>query len=270
MTNNSQTGYAAVNSLRLYYEIHGSGQPLVLLHGAFGSTDMFSDIVPQLAQDRQVIVVDQQGHGRTTDSDRPLWYESLGDVETHIYTVSSRDGTHIAFDQVGNGPPLILVGGAFQHRALDSETARLSELLAPHFTVYHYDRRGRGESGDTQPYAVEREIDDIAALINAVGGAAFVYGMSSGAVLALHAAAQLGPARITRLVLYEPPFNTDADADKQEFAAYKAQIDVLLQENRRGDAVAFFLSNWMPPDMLTAIRQSPEWPLMEAVAPTLA
>ena len=100
-------------------------------------------------------------------------------------TVASKDGTSIAFDRSGKGPVLILVGGAFQHRALDPSTARLAELLSPNFTVFRYDRRGRGDSGDTAPYAVEREIEDIDALIQDGGGSAFLFGMSSGAVLAL-------------------------------------------------------------------------------------
>ena len=114
--------------------------------------------------------------------------------------VQSADGTTIAFDQVGKGPALILVGGAFQHRAIDPRTAQLAALLAQHFTVFHYDRRGRGDSSDTQPYAVEREVEDLAALIKEAGGQAAVFGMSSGGVLALEAA-KSGLA-ITKLALY--------------------------------------------------------------------
>src|SRR5579871_3533872 len=104
-------------------------------------------------------------------------------------TVTSKDGTTIAFDQSGQGPALILVGGALEQRALDSATAQLAALplLAQHFTVFHYDRRGRGDSTDTPPYAVEREIEDIAALIDRAGGSAYVFGISSGAALALEA-----------------------------------------------------------------------------------
>ena len=98
-------------------------------------------------------------------------------------TVTSADGTTIGFDKLGAGAPLILVGGAFQHRAFDPRTQHLAELLAGHFTVYHYDRRGRGDSADTRPYAVEREIEDLDALIAGAGGHANVFAMSSGAVL---------------------------------------------------------------------------------------
>ena len=102
--------------------------------------------------------------------------------------VTSKDGTTIAFDQFGSGPALLLVHGAFLHRATDQQMAQLTELLSPHFTVFHYDRRGRGESGDIQPYAVQREVEDIEALIDEAGGSAFVYGISSGAALAMEAA----------------------------------------------------------------------------------
>ncbi|RPJ22396.1 MAG: alpha/beta hydrolase, partial [Planctomycetaceae bacterium] len=106
--------------------------------------------------------------------------------------VTSKDGTIIAFDRSGQGPALILVGGALQHRAMDPETAQLAALLAPHLTVFHYDRRGRGDSTDTRPSALEREIEDIEALIDQAGGSAFVFGISSGAALAFEAALALG------------------------------------------------------------------------------
>src|SRR5712692_5159493 len=122
--------------------------------------------------------------------------------------VISKDGTTIAFDRSGQGPAVILVGGAFEQRAMDSETAQLAPLLAQHFTVFHYDRRGRGESTDTQPYAVEREIEDIEALINEAGGSAFVFGISSGAALALEAAIKFGD-KMKKLAMYEAPYNSD-------------------------------------------------------------
>src|SRR5438105_6756689 len=118
-------------------------------------------------------------------------------------TVQSADGTTIAFDQLGKGPALILVGGALEQRAMDLETA---PLLAQHFTVFHYDRRGRGDSTDTPPYAVEREIEDIEALITEAGGSACVFGISSGAVLALEAAIKLGD-KVKKLARYEAPGN---------------------------------------------------------------
>ena len=118
-------------------------------------------------------------------------------------TAVCADGTMIAFDRYGDGPPVIMTVGAFNTR---SQTEPLARTLAPRFTVLNYDRRGRGDSGDTAPYAVEREIEDIAALIAAAGGSAALFGHSSGATLALKAAAAGLP--VTRLVLYEPPFRT--------------------------------------------------------------
>src|SRR5262245_11301200 len=126
-------------------------------------------------------------------------------------TVTSKDGTTIAFDRSGTGPALILVGGALEQRAWDSETAKLAALplLAQHFTVFHYDRRGRGDSTDTLPYAVEREIEDIEALIDEAGGSALVFGISSGAALAFEAALALG-GKVKKLAIYEAPYNDDA------------------------------------------------------------
>ena len=125
-------------------------------------------------------------------------------------TVTSKDGTTIAFDQSGQGPAIILVGGALEQRAMNSEIAQLASqpVLAQHFTVVHYDRRGRGDSTDTQPYAVEREIEDIEALIDEAGGSAFVFGISSGAALAMEAALRLG-GKIRGLAMYEAPYNSD-------------------------------------------------------------
>src|SRR5690606_40645639 len=132
-------------------------------------------------------------------------------------TVTSIDGTIIAFDRAGSGPTLILVGGAFEQRAMESEIAFLAAhpLLARHFAVYHYDRRGRGDSTDTLPYALEREIEDIAALIDEAGQPAFLSGISSGAALALEAALSLGD-RIRKVALYEPPYTAD-EAGRQRW-----------------------------------------------------
>lgn len=182
--------------------------------------------------------------------------------------IFSKDGTPLAFDQSGTGPAVILVGGAFQHRAIDSGTAKLAALLAPHFTVLHYDRRGRGDSGDTLPYAIEREIEDIDALLQEVGGSASIFGMSSGAVLALRAAAH-GLA-IKKLALYEAPFTQAAEAHHMS-ANYTAQLTALLAQGRRGDAAAFAMQYFgTPAEMVAGMRQMPMWPLFEAAAPTLA
>jgi pimeloyl-ACP methyl ester carboxylesterase len=186
-------------------------------------------------------------------------------------TVTSKDGTTIAFEQSGEGPALILVGGAFEQRAMDSETAQLAALplLSQHFTVFHYDRRGRGDSTDTEPHAVEREIEDIEALIDEAGGAAFVFGISSGAALAFEAALALG-GKVKKLALYEVPYNDDADA-RQAWKEFRKQLKEVLAEGRRGDAVALFMMLLgVPADQLDEMRQYPMWPMWEAIAPTIA
>lgn len=186
-------------------------------------------------------------------------------------TVTSRDGTTIAFDQSGVGAALILVGGAFEQRAMDSETSKLAglPLLAQHFRVYHYDRRGRGDSTDTQPFAVEREIEDIDTLIDEAGGSAYLFGISSGAALAFEAAFVLG-ARIEKLALYDPPYNDDADA-RQTWKNYRQQLEEVLATGGNGDAVALFMSLLgVPADQVDEMRAYPMWPMWESIEPTLA
>ena len=179
--------------------------------------------------------------------------------------VRSKDGTPIAFDRSGEGPAVILVLGSLNDR---SSAARLAEALAPQFTVYAYDRRGRGASGDTPPYAVDREIEDIGALISEAGGSAFAYGHSSGAKLALDATAR-GLA-ITKLALYEPPFIVD-DCRPPLPDDYVATLRELASADRRGDAVAFFVTKGvgLPAAMADQMRSAPMWPALEELAPTL-
>jgi pimeloyl-ACP methyl ester carboxylesterase len=184
-------------------------------------------------------------------------------------TVLSRDGTRIAFDKQGAGPALIVVDGALCSRSSGTKPA-LVELLASHLTVYSYDRRGRGDSGDTPPYAVAREVEDIAALIEAAGGAAGLYGHSSGASLALEAAAQLGRGVVGRLAMYEAPYNDDPEA-RRAWSRYLDELAELLQAGRRGDAVALFMGYvGVPAEQIEGMRQSPWWPALEALGPTLA
>jgi pimeloyl-ACP methyl ester carboxylesterase len=184
-------------------------------------------------------------------------------------TVTSKDGTTIAFEQSGQGPALILVHGAFMHRALDPQTAQLAELLARHFTVIHYDRRGRGESRDTQPYTVRREVEDLEALIDEAGGQAYVYGVSSGAALAMEAAIELR-GKIKKLAMYEAPYNSD-EAFRQAWKEYRRQLKELLAKDQRGDAAALFLMLvGMPANQVDEMRREPWWSAFEAVAPTLA
>ncbi len=187
-------------------------------------------------------------------------------------TTVSRDGTTIAFDQSGNGPAIILVGGALSTRAA---AVPLAALLAPHFTVYSYDRRGRGASGDTPPYAIAREIEDIAALITVAGGSAALFGMSSGGILVLSAALQLAKG-ITKLAIYEPPLVVNAEHPPLP-SDYVAQLDSLIASGQRGAVIEYFMTRAvmadMPADMVAGIieqmRRSPQWQDMEAIAPTL-
>src|SRR6266516_1541961 len=151
--------------------------------------------------------------------------------------VRSSDGTSIAFDRSGQGPALILVAGATATRAAE---AAISAHLAPHFTVFAYDRRGRGDSGDTPPYAVELEVEDIETLITEAGGSAFVFGHSSGAVLALEAA-RLLPSKITKLALYEPPFIIDDSRPPMPQDAAPHLME-LISSGRRGEAVEYFMT----------------------------
>jgi pimeloyl-ACP methyl ester carboxylesterase len=182
---------------------------------------------------------------------------------------TSEDGTAIAYDRTGEGPAVVLVHPAFGHRAGSPEFARLAELLASSgYSVYSYDRRGRGESGNTPPYAVEREIEDLAAVIAAAGGSAAAYGMSSGAALALRAANQGLP--ITSLALFEPPFIVD-DSRPPTAAGLQSELESLCAAGRRGDAVALFMANvGTPPEMIAQFRTEPWFAGLEAVAPTLA
>jgi pimeloyl-ACP methyl ester carboxylesterase len=187
-------------------------------------------------------------------------------------TVTSKDGTTIAFDQCGEGPAAILVDGALQYRAFDQGMVQLAELLAPHFKVIHYDRRGRGDSTDhtdRQSNALAREIEDIEALIDYAGGLASLYGISSGAALAMEAAIQLGP-KVEKLAMYEPPYNDDAAA-RQRWREYTEQLGELLAAGHKGDAVALFMMLvGAPADQVEGMRQHPLWPMWESVAPTLA
>src|SRR6266702_4002164 len=171
--------------------------------------------------------------------------------------VQSVDGTAIAYDQVGNGPAVILVNGALGYRAMGCLTP-LAYLLAQHFTVIDYDRRGRGDSTDTQPFAVEREIEDIESLISEAGGSAFLFGISSGAALAMEAAIELGN-KVKKLAMYEAPYNSD-EAARKAWKEYRKQLKELLAAGRGGDAVGLFMMLvGMPADHLPGMRQHPMW-----------
>jgi pimeloyl-ACP methyl ester carboxylesterase len=185
-------------------------------------------------------------------------------------TVTSKDGTRIAYDVYGQGPAVILVDGATASRAFGGSAALAQRLAREGFTVYAYDRRGRNESGDTQPYAVAREIEDIEALIDQAGGTAHLYGISSGGALALEAAAVLG-TKVKKLAVYEIPYMGAESADRVPAPALFTELKQLVREGRNGEAFASYMGKvaGIPAEMLAGMRQAPFWPLMEAVAPTL-
>ncbi|MCU1607372.1 MAG: alpha/beta hydrolase [Modestobacter sp.] len=182
----------------------------------------------------------------------------------NVETLKSSDGTVIAYQRTGTGPSLILVVGAFCDR---SSTASLTPLLAPHFTVYEYDRRGRGSSGDSDEYSVDCEVDDLAALISAAGGSALVYGHSSGAALALEAAARGIP--ITGLAAYEPPYTAVEDGtggSDELLEGVRARIGV---GDPDGAAAVFMAGAGTPPEVIAMLQQGPAWPRMRELAPPL-
>jgi pimeloyl-ACP methyl ester carboxylesterase len=180
-------------------------------------------------------------------------------------TVTSKDGTTIAFDRLGSGPPVVLVCGGSVDRMAD---APLAQELASDFTVLNYDRRGRGDSGDTPPYAIEREVEDIEAVIQAAGGSANLWGSSSGAALAMIATASGAP--VTRLALWEPPYILDENARPP--ADQVEQYERMIAEGRRGDAAEYFMTRvvGMPPEFVADARTQPWWAGQEAIAHTLA
>jgi pimeloyl-ACP methyl ester carboxylesterase len=180
-------------------------------------------------------------------------------------TVTSKDGTTIAFDRLGSGPPVVLVCGGSVDRTAD---AALAQELASDFMVFNYDRRGRGDSGDTLPYAIEREVEDIEAVFGAAGGSAFLWGSSSGAVLALIAAESGVP--VTKLALWEPPFVPEGIPRPPEDQV--SQYETMIAEGRRGDAVEYFMTKviGMPPEVVAGARTQPWWAATEARAHTLA
>jgi pimeloyl-ACP methyl ester carboxylesterase len=178
---------------------------------------------------------------------------------------TSADGTPIAYDAVGEGPPLILVRGALNDRRTP---AALAELLAESFRVYSYDRRGRGDSGDTAPYAVEREIEDLEAMIEAAGGSVALYGHSSGAQLALETAAR--SVSVTKLAMYEPPYFVD-DARPPKADDYLSRLEGSIAEGRLRDALEQFMTEaaGMPAEVVGQLLDSPMRAGLEKLAHTL-
>ncbi|MFI7610864.1 alpha/beta fold hydrolase [Nonomuraea terrae] len=184
-----------------------------------------------------------------------------------MYKTTSPDGTTVAFDRIGDGPALVVVGGAFSTRR-HPVLSDLAHHLSERFTVYAYDRRGRGDSTDNLAYAVQREVEDLHAVIDATGGPAHVYGLSSGAALALRAAAAALP--IDRLVLHEPPYDVDGARPAMP-ADFASRLEALTAGGRRGEAVEYFMTQGMgmPAEMIAQMRATPAWPDLVALAHTL-
>ena len=182
---------------------------------------------------------------------------------TPTTTVQSADGTTIAIERIGNGPALVLVPGAFQDR---STTRGLAKVLSSDFAVFIYDRRGRGASGDTPPYAVEREIEDLDAAVGETGSSPFLFGHSSGAVLVLEAAAR--GMSVSKVVAYEPPYIVDA-SDRPDRLAER--VGSLVASGQPGEAMKLFFTEGpqLPPEAIAAMQQSPWWSASEAIVNTL-
>jgi pimeloyl-ACP methyl ester carboxylesterase len=174
----------------------------------------------------------------------------------------SQDGTRLAFDRIGDGPPIVTVVGAFNEH---TTAVPLAQALASHFSVYVYDRRGRGESGDTLPYSVEHEIEDLAALLEVAGGAAGVFGYSSGAILCVRAAAAGVPMH--KLALFDAPYMLEPD----KRGDHAGRLDALVSAGKRGEAVEYFQAEMVgiPRDVVTQLRNAPFRPALEAMAHTL-
>jgi len=182
--------------------------------------------------------------------------------------IISKDGTQIAYEKSGNGPAILLVDGAICYRSF-GPMQELSRLLSPHFSVYIYDRRGRGESSNGKPFTVEREIEDIDALIQEAGEPVFLFGTSSGACLALEATVKLS-SKVKKLAMFEPPYNSETTARKK-WKEYRKNLAELLSADKRSDAVVLFMNLvGNPAEQIEGMQHAPVWPMFESVAPTLA
>ena len=180
--------------------------------------------------------------------------------------VTSKDGIRIAYDRLGSGPPLVIVNGALSVRSF-AFSRKMAEELAKSFTVYNYDRRGRGDSGDHADYGVQKEVEDLAALCAAAGGKPFVVGQSSGAALALEAAAAGVP--MAGLYAYEPPF-TQEDPNGKTDPDFRERLEAFRANGQRDEAVAYFMRTvGMPGFAVAVMKLFPMWKTMRGVAHTL-
>lgn len=186
---------------------------------------------------------------------------------TNFQTTASADGTSLAYEVHGDGPPLVYVTGAICHRTFKPIRSG-AKVLSGAFRVLTYDRRGRGDSGDSDHWSLDREVEDISALIDELGGSALLYGHSSGAVLAMHAAHRLGE-RVQRVVLYDPSWAAD-ETEAATYASLRSEVEVLLVRGRHGRAIQHFLIGiGMPRGFAALLPVMPGWRRMRALAPTL-
>ncbi len=185
-------------------------------------------------------------------------------------TVTSKDGTTIAYDKVGSGPALIVIAGATQFRAFDSSMAVLAGLLRDKFTVITYDRRGRGESGNTLPFSTQREIEDLAALVaGPAGGRSSLLGFSSGSVVALEAAVAGLP--VDNVIMYEPPFVLPESGFPPPPADYVETLNRMVAAGDVDGPPTYFMQNvGMPPEAIEGAKRSSMWPIMQSIGPTIA
>ncbi|TDB89513.1 alpha/beta fold hydrolase [Actinomadura sp. KC216] len=186
-------------------------------------------------------------------------------IMSDLRTVTSADGTTIAYQKTGSGPAIIVISNVAEDHTGVSGVAR---ALSEHFTVISFDRRGRGASGDPQPYDPAREIDDIAALIDVAGGSAALTSGSGGCGLALDAASALG-GKVTGLYLYEPPFIVD-DSRAPAPADYLEHQEALIAAGKRSEAVEYFMTEMIgvPAEYIPAMKQDPSWDAMAKYAHT--
>lgn len=185
-------------------------------------------------------------------------------------TTRSKDGTTLAYDVYGNGPALIFITGATCFRSMEP-VLHDAKVFAEEFTVSNYDRRGRGDSGNTLPYTIQRELEDIEAMIDAAGSRAYVYGHFSGAILALEAALLLG-GKVSKLTMYDPPYVSN-EGDQKEFIKLSERLSKMLDIGKNDEAIHLFLTDPngvdIPEEVVDSMRQLPLWESMAAIAPTL-
>lgn len=182
-------------------------------------------------------------------------------------TVKSKDGTVLAYNTYGAGPALVCITGAGTFRQF-KPVVKEAKTFAKEFTVYSYDRRGRGDSGNTLPYSLDREIEDIEAIIDAAGGEAYIYGHSSGAVLALEAALRIEP-KISKAIIHDASYVHD-QTEKRSYAVLRSKVQSFIDAGENAGAMRAFLKGiGLPKAFVYLLQFTPDWRMMTKLAPTL-